>query len=352
MFKMKRNKLIHHLFYTIIFWSVVIVFGIPTYSCKSPSNEDNISDEHPMDSLDYYTNWIATHPLAENENVYLKRASLFYKKNAYDAALRDLKTALTIDSTRLQTYLLKSQVEMDYFRSLESLRTLQTAETIWPESILVKERLAKTHLILKQYDKARLKTREVLVLNPLAAQPYLILGMIEKENQDTIAAIKHLQTAVQNDADLLDAWIEIARLQMRMNPEKAAPYFESALQIAPEDLKIWHAYAMFWEERDSLDRAKQTYESMLQLDSMYLDAYYNQALILMDQDSFQQAIPLWHQFILRTNDPAKGYYYRGICSEMDQNYTSALVDYQMARELNPDLAEIDKAIVSMQDKLN
>jgi len=234
---------------------------------------------------------------------------------------------------------------------LDALRTLKKAEKQWPESILVKEYLAQTHLILKQYNEARDKASQAIKINPLSARPYLILGMAAKENKDTTSAIKYLQEAVQNDADLLDGWIELARLQMIKNPAKASTYFESALQVAPGDLRVWHTYAMYWQNQDSLYQAKKAYDQMINLDSQYLDAYFNKALILMDQDSFQRAIPLWDQYIRRAEDPAKGYYYRGISYEVDENYQSALDDYQKAKSLNPKLEKIDKAIQSVKDKL-
>lgn len=303
-----------------------------------------------MDSLDHYTNLIAVNP--SNKTALLNRARLFYKRNAYDAALKDLRSSLRADSMQLDIYLLKSQIELDYFRSMEALRTLQKAEKLWADSPLVKEQLAKTHLTLKQYDDARIKALQALKINPLSAQANLMLGLIAKENQDSTAAIKYLQEAVNNDADLLDAWIELAKIQMAFDPVKATPYFESALQIAPEDVRIWHAYAMYWQNQDSLNQARTAYDMIISLDSQYLEAYYNKALILMDQDSFQKAIPYWDEYIRQSDDPVKGYYYRGISFEMSQNFPSALEDYQYAKKLDPGLDMIDDAIQSIKAKLN
>ncbi len=303
-----------------------------------------------MDSLDHYTNQIAINPA--DKVALLNRARMFYKRNAYDAALKDLRSSLKADSMQLDIYLLKSQIELDYFRSMEALRTLQKAEKLWKDSPLIKEQLAQTHFILKQYDTARTKALEALKINPLSAQANLILGMIAKESQDAPTAIKYLHEAVKNDADLLDAWIELAKIQMENNPAQATPYFKSALQIAPKDVRIWHAYAMYWENQDSLDRAKIAFDRIIGLDSQYLEAYYNKALILMDQDSFLKAIPLWDEYIRRSDDPVKGYYYRGISFEMTQNYPAAMENYQSAKELDPDMEMIEEAIQSIKAKLN
>ena len=333
-----------------IFWTPTMLSFLLVFGCLSGEQDGASTYSGPVDSLRYYTNLIASAESVEKEPAYLKRARLFYERNAYDAALKDIRAALHIDSNRMETYLLKSHVEIDYFRSMDALRTLQQAKKLWPDSIRISVELAEVFLILRQYEKARNEARRALTINPLSAHPNLILGMVAKENQDTTSAITYLQKAVQNDADLLDAWIELARFQMKRDPANAATYFESALQIAPEDMRIWHAYAMYWQNRDSLGRAVETYNQMINRDSQYMEAYYNQALVLMDQDSFNRAIPLWDHYIRRVSKPAKGYYYRGICYEMTGNYSVALRNYIKARELQPELERIDEAIQSMEEK--
>lgn len=327
---------------------VVLVWMVWTQSCQS-SDTTKKSVVPTTDSLQYFSELVSSHP--NNDLPLLDRARYSYDRQSYGAALKDLESALDIDSTRLETYLLKSQIEMDYFRSLESLRTLERAERIWPNSLSVKENLSQTHLILKQYIRSEEKAVEALEINPGAARPYLYLGLISKEKLDSTLAIEYLHQAVQNDADLLDAWVELAKIQMEKNPVEAVPYFESALQIAPEDMRIWHAYAMYWQSQDSLSQAKSTYDHMIGIDSGYVDAYYNHALILMDQDSFDTAIPIWNRYILRESESAKGYYYRGICFELTLNYPAALEDYLIAKDLDPGLSNIDRAIQSIKVKI-
>lgn len=350
-----KRKNSHHLtlwtnFSAYLYW-IFFFISLLLFGCGKPTIPEEKTKINPtVDSLDHYTNQIAIDPA--NKTALLKRAKMFYKRNAYDAALKDLRSSLMADSMQLDIYLLKSQIELDYFRSMEAIRTLQKAEKLWIHSPQVKEQLAKTHFILKQYVMARDKALEALKINPLSARANLILGMVAKENQDTTGAIKYLQEAVKNDADLLDAWIELAKMQMENNPKLAAPYFESALQIAPEDARIWHAYGMYWENQDSLAQAKNAFDMIIALDPHYVEAYYNKALILMDQDSFLKAIPLWDEYIRKSDDPVKGYYYRGISYEMSHNLPAALKNYQAAKELDPEMDMIDEAIQSINAKLN
>lgn len=330
-------------------WGILWLLLLTQCGPAVKENSEPLNEPAFRDSLDFLTSQIALHP--GSEELRLHRARIFYRKQAYDAALKDVEFAMKIDSMELSTYLFKSKIELDYFRSLEALRTLRKAESKWPESALVKEKMSETYLILKQYQSAREKASEALTLAPSAARPYLILGLISKESNDTIAAIQYLKKAVQNDADLLDAWIELAHLQMERDPDAASIYFESALQIAPDDIRLLHTYALFWQEQDSLNHSKEIYGKIGVLDSNYLEAYFNNALILMDQDSFQRALQLWNIYVQKAPQSAKGYYYRGISFEMRGEHDQALSDYRRARDLDPSLESINLAIESLLKSL-
>src|SRR5690625_7333986 len=97
--------------------------------------------------------------------------------------------------------------------------------------------------------------------------------MAAREQQDTIAAMEYYKQAVNYNADLLDAWVEMARLEMKQNPPGAATYFESELQIAPENISLLHSYAMYWYYRDSLENVKNHNTSIVELQTMYVMLY-------------------------------------------------------------------------------
>src|SRR5690606_35326770 len=120
---MKRQKNILHIREAVpwngIFWWMLWSGLVLIQGCQSSADaEKNVVTVH-QDSLSYYTGLIDKNP--KDEAALVARARFFYARQSYGAALKDLETALGIDSSRLETYLLKSRVELDYFRSLESL---------------------------------------------------------------------------------------------------------------------------------------------------------------------------------------------------------------------------------------
>lgn len=335
--------------FTLVSGGIVICWLVFLHSCQSSPSPDVKDSQGPVDSLHFYTDMISENP--QNDTALLKRADLLYRQGSYEAALTDLDQLLEADSLFQKAYLLKSQVELHYFQSGNALTTLRKAEQLWPRAYIVKKTLAHTHLVLKQYEKAMEKAREALQISPMTGDPYLTLGMVATETRDTLAAIRYYRQAVQNDADLINAWFQLARLQTEVSPDEAATTFESALQIAPENPDLWHAFGLYWDQQGELERAKACYEEIIRMDSGYVEAYFNNALILMDQDSFARAITHWNRFIEREPEEARAWFYRGICHELTRDFPAALEDYIQGKNLDPVLPNIDQAIQSMQDSL-
>ena len=331
---------------SLSFIIMLIACGLLFLQCQDRNERPIEADPANIDTLDLLTRTISVDPA--NYRARIDRARMFYERNAYDAALKDVGAAIKSDSSRQEAFLLKSKIEMDYFRSLEAVKTLKAAQKKWPESVEINTQLAEFYLILKQYAEAERLSEEIISENPYSAKSYLILGMTAKEKKDTAVAMKYFNQAVQYDADFLDAWIEMAYIELHRNPENAKKYFRSALQISPENVGLLHAYASYWEKVDSLQKAKEQYKKILEISPEYKEAYYNHALLLMDQDSFQQAVDYWDHFLEMEENSARGYYYRGISQEMSDNKDRALKDYEKARELDPDLPSIDRAIESLK----
>lgn len=325
------------------------LFFLLLIQCRPDSVDTNHSIEKTVDSIDLLSRRISIEP--DDFEARIKRAFLFHRNHAFGAALKDAEHALKIDSLSEDAYLLKSMIEMDYFRSLEAIRTLRKAAEIHPASVIIKEQLGEYQLVLKQYSEAVNTANEILNINPHSARSYLILGMVAREKKDTMAAMDYYKQAVKYNADMLDAWVEMARLEMNRDPIAAAPYFESALQISPENISLLHAYAMYWQNQDSLEQAKNIYQRICKIEPDYSEGYQNHALILMDQDSFLTAIPLWDRFLEYSDQGGKGYYYRGISYEMSGRWKEAYADYIKAREENPAFPSIDDAIRSAEAKI-
>lgn len=331
--------------YLIFFWCF-FVFGCDT---KDTKNETSSFPDSEMDSLKIMNEIISNNP--KDASILISRSRLLYHRNLFDAALKDVSNAIKLDSTHQKWYLLKSAIEMDYFRSMESINTLKLAVRKWPEDTNLRKKLSEAYLIVKQYDEAIDNTQELLQFNPQSSDAYTLLGIIAREQKDTIKAIDYFSEAVQLDADQLEAWVELANLQTGRNNKLATEYYQSALQIAPENQNLLHSYALFLQENNELQEAKNVYDQIIKTSPDYTNAYYNKGLILMDQDSFELAEKTFNTLIELNQENPKHFFYRGICHEMTGDFESALNDYTKTQSLNPQLPNIGNAIQSVRGKL-
>ncbi len=320
----------------LFFALVLTLLGLSLAACKphkeNPAASEVVVSGDPL--LDQLSGAIAENP--EELSLYYERASRYYELESYDEAISDLQQALRLDSAHVESLHLLADVYLDYFRSREAIKTMEKTIAFYPDRIPSLLKLCEFQLILKQYE-ASLKTIDrVLQLDPQNAEGYFMMGMNFKESGDTARAINSFQTAVENDPELLDAWINLGQLQAALGNKIAARYFDSALRVAPNSATALHAKAYYLQEQGKLSEALALFRKMGSLDPQNAEAHYNAGLLCLDLDSIPQA---WRAFDLAIRmDPVhvRAYFYRGLASEMQGNANQARADYQQALKLSPD----------------
>jgi tetratricopeptide (TPR) repeat protein len=321
---------------SLFFPIVLSLLGLSLLACKpnkeNPASPKVVATGDPV--LDQLSQAIADNPTALS--LHYERAARYYELQNYDEAITDLQQALRFDSANVECLHLLADVYLDYFRSREAIRTMEKTISFYPERIPSLLKLCEFQLILKQHE-ASLKTIDrVLQLDPQNAEGYFMMGMNFKESGDTARAINAFQTAVENDPELLDAWINLGQLQAALGNKIAARYFDSALRVAPNSATALHAKAYYLQEQGKLSEALALFRKMGSLDPQNAEAHYNAGLLCLDLDSIPQA---WRAFDLAIRmDPVhvRAYFYRGLASEMQGNARQARTDYQQALKLSPD----------------
>ncbi len=66
----------------------------------------------------------------------------------------------------------------------------------------------------------------------------------------------------------------------------------------------------------------------------------NEALSLMNDGRYSEAIDLWNKFVSDNPHIADGYNFRGVCYEKQGNYEFAVYNYRIAKKISPDNLEI------------
>jgi len=317
--------------------------------CTACTGDDASSSApaNPVDpGLAQLTQAITANP--DDPELYFARAQVRYEQAGYDEAIEDLQKALSYDSTNVAYLHTLADVYLDYYQSKKALETMELAVEYHPKRIPTLLKLSEFQLILQQYEESMRTLDKILQIDPQEAEAFFMFGMNFKELGDTARAISSFQSAVDNNPKLIDGWLELGQLHAALGNSIASQYFDSAVRIAPENVRIKHAKAYYLQEQDKLQESLEVFREIVRLDPQYEDAYYNAGLLYLDMDSVMQA---HEQFDLALNvNPLhiRAYYYRGVANEMMGNLPAARSDYEQALRLAPDYTRAQEGLARTQ----
>ena len=310
----------------ILLSMAIISCGDREKKTKSPvSTGDNLVDQ--------LTQQISVAP--DNPEVLYQRATALYEKEEYEAAIRDLEKAMSIDSLKPKYYHLLSDTYMDYFKSRKALDVMEKAGRLFNERIPTLLKLSETQMLLSQYENSVFTVNEILRLDPQNNEAYFMLGMNFRAMGLLDKAINSFQTAVENNPDMVDAWLILGELHEKNGTGDPMKYYENALTVSPDNPQVLHSMAFHLQNNGDIPGAIKLYKEISSQNRQYTDAYINAGILYIEQDSLEQAFEQMN--ILAGVQPENpfAYYYRGVIHKAYGNYESAEIDLQNAINLQP-----------------
>ncbi len=276
--------------------------------------------------------------IAENPKdpeLYFLRAQALYQAEAYSSARSDVEIAMKLDSTRFEYWHLLADIQLDNLQSQNALQTMESAVKRFPDNPLSLLKLSEFQLILQQYREGLATLDQLLRKDPQNAEAFFMSGLLFTELKDTARAINSFQTAVENEPELIDAWIKLGQLHAALGNSIASVYFDNAVELSGRQVETLHAKAFYLQSIGELLPSMELFKEIVKRNPQYTDAYFNSGLLYMDLDSLEKAIG---QFDLAIQfDPAlvEAYYYRGLCWEMAGRPEMARQNYEQALRMVP-----------------
>ncbi len=314
-----------------------IVFAIMLFiACNGDKNK------HPdLSSNPVYQSDPALKKITEQITKSPKDASLFFergkmlRKLKYDTlALKDLKMATILDSTRAEYYSAVGDLLFETKDIAGSVQWLQKAIILNPKDMRAHLKIAKMFLYIQDYSRGFAEINIVLRSSPYNPEAYFLKGMLYKDMRDTAKAISNFQTAVQVAPEYRDAVVQLGLLYSAKKDPIALKYLDNATKMDSSDVLPMYAKGVYYQENKDYENAKAMYKACIIRDYHYTNAYFNMGYILMHEDSLAKA---YRQYDIVTKiDPVNStaYYNRGLCSELMDSFKKAASDYQMALRID------------------
>jgi len=311
---------------------IILLFVIS--ACKEETkavvNTGKVTGDQDIDNITQVIESNASDP-----ELLVNRANLFYKKELYDEAIADMQAAIAIDSLQPSYYHFLSDLYMDYYKSKESIQTMERAKFLFPGRIPTLLKLSETQFILKQSEEALLTLQGVLVKDPQNAEGHFMRGMIYRSMGEIDKAKEEFQTAIELDPDLTDGWLILGNMYEEEQNTKALIYYKTATSLDDDNPRAFHSLAYYYQNNGMIDQALEIYRRINDMDKNYHEAYLNAGLLYLEKQSYEKANEQFN--ILCSIEPqnALAYYYRGISYELLGDKELAKQDYKNSLTLDP-----------------
>lgn len=199
-------------------------------------------------------------------------------------------------------------------------------------------------MILQMHKESMKTIDQVLQIDPQNAEAFFMFGMNFKEMGDTARAINSFQTAVENDPELVDAWINLGQLHAALGNAIAGRYFETATRIDPKNIEALHARGYYQQSIGDLKGSLATFRKINRIDPKYAEGYFNAGLLLMDMDSIPAAYEKFDAAIKASPVHIQAFFYRGVAAEILGKKQQAKADYEQALKLAPDYTKAKEGL--------
>jgi len=268
--------------------------------------------------------------------LYLKRSKLYMKNKDYDASIADMNRILAIDSNKAEYLIAAADINFFTGKVARTKQLLEHAVAVNPDNVDCLLRLAQLYHYLTKYEDEMKYLDLALHKDIHNAQAYFMKGMLFKDEHDTTRAISSMQTAVEQDPDYYNAYIQLGLLTASKNLPVAESYYQNALNINPGSEEALYDLGMYYQQINNYNGAIETYTELLKINPHHFDAHYNLGILhAVKLNAVDEGMKYFNEAIEDNPKEPRGYYGRGFCFEKKGDITNAEADYKTALKVDP-----------------
>ncbi len=270
-----------------------------------------------------------------NPDLYEQRATYYLSARNIDLALKDINKAISLDDQQPLYYITLSDILLVMGNSANCMTALNRAAVLDPENQDARLRLAKLHLILRDYTAAFRITNELIRSDEYNPKAYFIRALGYLEKGDTAIAVGDLMKAVDQDQLYYDAYMQLGDLFAIRNDPLAEGYFTNALRIRPKSREALYMLGMYYQNTEQFEKALLTYDRLIAAEPSFPNAPYNKGYIyLVYIQDFPMAVEAFTEAIRIDSAYIDAIFNRGYAYELNGQLDQARSDYKTTLTLN------------------
>ena len=272
-----------------------------------------------------------------NSDLYFERSKAYFQLGDVPASLSDVGRALSLDSSKADYYIFLASLKIINKQSRESRDALLKAYEINPDNVDVLVKLGELYMLVDDYANSFKYLNEALRVDVNNATAYRLKGFNYKYAGDTVKAVSSFRTAIEQDPEDYDSYLQLGLLFSIPLEPIALDYYNNALRVKPNSLEVMYAKAFHLQRAGEVRSAIRLYDEIIELNPNYFNAHYNKGYIYLEYlAKYDSASMAFTESI--NYGPEKYFqalYNRGLAKERADFTTEALEDYKMVLEMNP-----------------
>ncbi|MEJ2596135.1 MAG: tetratricopeptide repeat protein [bacterium] len=323
--------------------TLLLLFGVSVLILSQVSCQQNTrkktQQEQSVDSLDLLTGQIRED--SANYRLFLSRSRLYLDAGAVNPAFREINSALSLNKEDPEVYSMLADIYFVIGKSDDAIGALNKALELAPDRVSYVVKLARTHMMLRNYDLAYRYIERALAMDFQNAEAYYLKGLYLLEQKDTLGAITHMKIAGNYDTTFYETYMHTASLLNKLNDTSSIEYYQAALEARPDDEQALFLMGLTYQDQGRFENALECYERLMAVDPGLKQVHYNMGYIyLVEYADFQKAEASFRQAILIDPGYVDAVYNLGRTFEAMGQYEEARRQYRMTLEIrtNYDLA--------------
>ncbi|MBO75584.1 MAG: hypothetical protein CMD33_09955 [Flavobacteriales bacterium] len=268
---------------------------------------------------------------------YHARAQYNSSQGDPQSAFEDWGLALKADSAFAPAW--ENRIDLLYrMQNMEAcLEELNACIRFAPQSVPCLIRRAEFNIHLNQAERAFNDLNQALQINDQLHEAYWMKGKIYAANGDTEKAISSFQTAIEVNPTFFDGFISLGLFLAERGDPIAEEFYRSAIELRPQSLEAQYNFAMFLQQEQRLDEAIGSYREILALDSTNATACFNQGYIHLEYFAQYDSARFWFtEAIKRLPYYHQAFFNRGLARESLGDLAGSISDYSEALRIKPD----------------
>lgn len=281
----------------------------------------------------------------DQANLYAQRALVSVRKNDVPSALKDINRAIYLDSNQASFYVQRADIFFKQRETRAAREDFLKSIVLDPKNEEAYLKLAELELVLEKYSQSIDYCNQLLKVNVFSPKAYFMKGMNYKYAGDTASAISSFQTAVEQDDQYYEGYLQLGALFAVQKNPLALDYYNNALRLKPTSLEAIYHKCMFLQETGSFDKALEGYNLMIKIDSTSRNAHFNKGyLYLVYAQDYTKALTSFERVMALYPKDVDAIYNAGVCCDKKKDKKQARIYYKKALEIQPDYELAAKAL--------